>query len=149
MMKAGDILTIMHDCATHGGLLIHEEGDKVTVLGVNTEAGHYSRLCPDIWIPEQVTSVLLVGFHGLYYPTSFYEYFIGEKVAKEKIKKGKKIFNRKPFKSTRLINTIKGVITHPELGIPAYTFEEDDSYVECRRCKILKPEEIREITNGT
>jgi hypothetical protein len=33
------------------------------------------------------------------------------------------------------------------LGIPAYTFEEDDSYVECRRCKILNHSEIRELTN--
>ena len=40
----------------------------------------------------------------------------------------------KPFKSTFLVNTIKGVIDHPILHIPAYTFEEDDSYVECRRC---------------
>ena len=146
MIKEGDILTMMHDSVTIGGNVLHHEGDKVTVLGVNIEAGHYSRLCPDIWIPDEVTSVLLVGFVGLYIPTSFYEYFIGEKVAKENIKKGKKIFNRKPFKSTRLINTIKGVITHPELGLPAYTFEEDESYVECRRCKILNQQEIRELT---
>jgi len=40
----------------------------------------------------------------------------------------------KPFKSGNKINTIKGVINHPILDIPAYIFEEDDSYVECRRC---------------
>ena len=44
----------------------------------------------------------------------------------------------KPFKSGSKINTIKGVINHPILNIPAYTFEEDDSYVECRRCQIIK-----------
>lgn len=43
----------------------------------------------------------------------------------------------KPFKSGQKINTIKGVIEHPILKIPAYTFEEDDSYVECRRCIVL------------
>lgn len=43
----------------------------------------------------------------------------------------------KPFKSSFLLNTIKGVIDHPILHIPAYTFEEDDSYVECRRCVII------------
>ena len=32
---------------------------------------------------------------------------------------------------------VKGVINHPILDIPAYTFEEDDSYVECRRCEIV------------
>jgi hypothetical protein len=44
----------------------------------------------------------------------------------------------KPFKSGQKINTIKGVINHPTLNIPAYTFEEDDSYVECRRCVIIE-----------
>ncbi len=43
----------------------------------------------------------------------------------------------KPFKSGFKVNTIKGVINHPQLNIPAYTFEEDDSYVECRRCVII------------
>jgi hypothetical protein len=36
-----------------------------------------------------------------------------------------------------LKNTIKGVINHPHLNIPAYVFHEDDSYVECRRIEIL------------
>ena len=146
MIKAGDTVTIMHDCVTHGGNLIHSANDQLTVLGVETEPAHYSRLCPDIWIPERVTSVLLVGADGHYQMTSFYEQFIGEKVAKTNIKKGKTIFNRKKFKSTSLVNTIKGVIIHPELGIPAYTFEEDDSYVECRRCKILNHLEVKELT---
>lgn len=43
----------------------------------------------------------------------------------------------KPFKSGFKINTIKGVIDHPQLNVPAYTFEEDESYVECGRCIIL------------
>ena len=49
------------------------------------------------------------------------------------LKKRKKI---KPFKSGLKVNTVRGVINHPILNVPAYTFEEDDSYVECRRCKI-------------
>jgi len=44
---------------------------------------------------------------------------------------------KRKFKSGSFINTIKSVIIHPILGIPAYTFVEDDSYVECRRCKII------------
>ena len=52
---------------------------------------------------------------------------IGKRCRKEK----------KPFKSGFLINTIKGVINHPQLQIPAYIFEEDESYVECRRCIIV------------
>lgn len=37
---------------------------------------------------------------------------------------------KKPFKSGLLVNTVKGVINHPILNIPAYTFYEDDSFVE-------------------
>lgn len=40
----------------------------------------------------------------------------------------------KPFKSGLKINTVKGVIEHPKLGIPAFVFVEDQSYVECRQC---------------
>lgn len=43
----------------------------------------------------------------------------------------------KPFKGGGKVNTIVGVIVHPILGIPAYVFAEDDSYVECRRCDIV------------
>jgi hypothetical protein len=50
--------------------------------------------------------------------------------------KGKK--EPKPFKSGLKINTIVDVINHPVLSIPAYTFKEDDSYVECRRCSIVR-----------
>lgn len=63
-------------------------------------------------------------------------------------------YKLKPFKSGNKVNTIKGVIKHPNLeGLMAYTFEEDESYVECRRCEIIKPvikiktkEEIFETT---
>ena len=44
----------------------------------------------------------------------------------------------KPFKSTFKVNTVKDVIIHPILNIPAYTFEEDESYVECRRCVVIE-----------
>lgn len=47
----------------------------------------------------------------------------------------------RPFKSTFKINTIKGVIEHPITKRWAYTFYEDDSYVECRMCKIV-PDKI-------
>lgn len=144
-MKEGDIVTIVHNCVTIGGELIHNANDKVTILGVDIEPAHYSRICPDIWITDRLRSVLLVGFVGYYQPESFYENNIGEKVMKENIKKGVKFLNRKKFKSKNLINTIKGVITHPILNIPAYTFEEDESYVECRRCKILNYDEINNL----
>ena len=46
-------------------------------------------------------------------------------------------YSDKPFKSGLKTNTIKGVVEHPVLHIPAYTFVEDDSYVECRKCKTV------------
>ncbi len=42
----------------------------------------------------------------------------------------------RPFKSGRQTNTIKDVMMHPKLNIPCYTFNEDESYVEARRCVI-------------
>lgn len=41
----------------------------------------------------------------------------------------------KPFKSKLKINTVKGLVSHPTLNIPCFTFEEDDSFVEVRRCQ--------------
>lgn len=42
----------------------------------------------------------------------------------------------KPFKSGRRFNTVKSVIRHPKLKRTlCYTFHEDNSYVECWRCK--------------
>jgi len=43
----------------------------------------------------------------------------------------------KPFKSGHRTNTVAGVIDHPKLHIPAYVFEEDNTYVECRRCEVV------------
>lgn len=128
-MKAGDKVTIMHNCIAPDGKIIHERDDQVIILGIEGE------------------TVLLVGFKGTYFSSSFYENYIGQKVTKKSVSgKRKKLRQPKPFKSRSKVNTIKGVITHPELGIPAYTFEEDESYVECRRCKILNPIEVKELT---
>jgi hypothetical protein len=49
---------------------------------------------------------------------------------------------KKPFKSGLMINTVKGVINHPILNTLAYTFHEDDSYVECKKCIVVPPEEV-------
>jgi hypothetical protein len=68
-----------------------------------------------------------------------YEENIGKRVHKHK--------SGKPFKSWQKINTVKGVIDHPEINVPAYTFEDDDSYVECRRCEVVKTY-FQNFTNG-
>jgi len=136
MIKAGDTLTVRCEIISQGGLILLEDGDKVTVRKVEIEEGHYSRLCPDIWYPPRITGFLLEDRQGVWLPSAFYETWIGEKVIKVNMRKGKEVHNRKKFKSGQLINTVKGVIDHPILGIPAYTFEEDESYVECRRCQL-------------
>lgn len=55
----------------------------------------------------------------------------------ENIDKRVQKVSKRPFKSTFYFNTVKGIIDHPILNIPAYTFIEDESYVECRRCEII------------
>lgn len=72
-----------------------------------------------------------------------FEANIGWKVIKHQPKKGK--LTRKKFKSGLYVNTIKGVIDHPVLNIPAYTFEEDESYVECRRCKLTSDLTVEQL----
>lgn len=57
-----------------------------------------------------------------------YEKYVGKKCKKK---------SPRPFKSTLKINTIKGVVNHPHLNVPAYVFHEDDSCVECRKIQIL------------
>jgi hypothetical protein len=42
----------------------------------------------------------------------------------------------KPFKSQKKIATVKGIINHPILNVPAFIFYEDDSYVECSICEV-------------
>lgn len=46
----------------------------------------------------------------------------------------------KPFKSGMKTATVKGVVDHPIMSIPSFTFHEDDSYVECRQCSLKTKE---------
>jgi len=66
-----------------------------------------------------------------------YEENIGKKTQKTTSGRTNNHRRGKPFKSGFMINTIKGIINHEQLNVPAYTFEEDDSYVECKRCEII------------
>ena len=49
-------------------------------------------------------------------------------------------FSGKPFKSRQQENTVTGVIRHPQTGREAFTFKEDDSYVEVQQCGLTIPE---------
>lgn len=63
-----------------------------------------------------------------------YENWIGKQVTKTQ-SMGKA---PKPFKSGLKVNTVKGIIEHPNLpGKPAFTFVEDESYVRCSTCELV------------
>ena len=51
---------------------------------------------------------------------------------------GKQVFktSKKPFKSKNLYNTVKGITVNPHTKYQAFTFEEDDSIVDCHICKL-------------
>lgn len=61
--------------------------------------------------------------------------FIGRVVEKQ---------SGKPFKSTNKINTVKGLVKNPQTGHLAFIFEEDDSNVECWRCRLVI-EELQKV----
>lgn len=65
---------------------------------------------------------------------------IGKTVSKRRASAGRE---PKPFKSGFKVNTVKGLIFHPQLNVPAFTFEEDDSYVECRKCILVDLENCK------
>lgn len=67
-------------------------------------------------------------------PIEFFKKNIGRRVCKTTIRD---FSEPKSFKSGNKVNTILDVIDHPKLHIPAYVFEEDNSYVECRRCVLF------------
>jgi hypothetical protein len=102
------------------GNQVADEIEQETPFGVNC-----------IFTMLQLTIDLLSRDKMKYEPNKLYEKNIGKKVTKA----------TQPFKSGFKINTVKSIIDHPILHIPAYTFEEDDSYVECRRCKVVEQEE--------
>jgi len=54
-----------------------------------------------------------------------YQHLIGQLVKKR---------SNKPFKSGNKVNTVKGITTHNETMRLGFTFEDDDSVVECWRC---------------
>jgi|LakMenEpi03Aug12_release.lakeMendotaPanAssembly.Ray.scaffolds.fasta_scaffold658915_2 hypothetical protein len=65
------------------------------------------------------------------------DYF--DNIGRQCIKKAKEGGVPKLFESGFMTNTIRGVIKHPVMEKEfAYTFFEDDSYVEVRRCIIIE-----------
>lgn len=55
-------------------------------------------------------------------------YLIGTQVVKR---------SNKPFKSSKKVNTVRGIVKNPQTNRFAFIFEEDDSNVECWKCKTV------------
>ena len=64
-----------------------------------------------------------------------YTAYIGRRVSKVRARPERE---PKPFKSGQKVNTVRGVIEHPILRVPAFVFEEDDSYVACKACCVVE-----------
>lgn len=69
-----------------------------------------------------------------------YKKWIGKKVSKIKDRKERE---PKPFTSGFKVNTVKDVIDHPILHVPAFIFHEDASYVACVTCKAVLPVTVK------
>lgn len=76
----------------------------------------------------------------------YYE-LVGKKVKKD---------SGKPFQSKNKINTVKSIVFHPQRFVLAFSFEEDNSLVECGKCSLATIEDAigeaiplatREISN--
>ena len=79
MIEMGDMLTVNHEIFRQSGEIVFEGGEKVMVRDVWVEEGRYSNLCPDIWIPEKLKGVMLVGYYGIWKPETFKELETDEK----------------------------------------------------------------------
>lgn len=62
-------------------------------------------------------------------PAEFFKDWVGSKVYKHT--------SLNPFRSGFLKNTVKSLTTNEHTGLPAFTFEEDESTVDCWICKIV------------
>ena len=71
-----------------------------------------------------------------------FKHYIGKQVFKSRTGR-----EPKKFKSGLKHNTVKDVIEHPYLLTPAFTFEEDDSFVECNMCRFIEEETNTKTTN--
>jgi len=72
--KAGDVLTIDSDIIDINAKILHRKGDKVTIENLIVSEGFYSHLCPDMWIPEKINGVKLVGIYGHWNTSAFVEF---------------------------------------------------------------------------
>jgi hypothetical protein len=76
MIKVGDTLTIEKEIIAINGAIVLEKDEKVIVSELMIKEAHWSRLCPDIWIPEDLIGIMLENKYGIYSPQTFKEFNI-------------------------------------------------------------------------
>ena len=74
MTDVGDILTVNSEVIAEDGSIVFKDGQTVEVRELWVEEAHYSRLYPDIWVPEKLKGVKLVGQRGIWFTRMFKEF---------------------------------------------------------------------------
>lgn len=72
--EVGDQLTIRGEIISQSGYSIFNPGDKVTIQDIPIHKGYWSRLCPDIWVPDTVMCVKLMEEDGNWKLGAFVEF---------------------------------------------------------------------------
>lgn len=63
-IKPGDTLIVRNEIINISGGVIFEKRQKVTVTEIITSPGYWSKLCPDIYVPEKIVAVKLAQASG-------------------------------------------------------------------------------------
>jgi len=71
--KVGDTLTISGQIISQTGAITFEKGDKVTIAEVFYTKGYWSKLCPDIYVPEKLSHFKLERQSGHWLLSAFEE----------------------------------------------------------------------------
>lgn len=72
-INIGDILTVAHEIIDITGGIILSENQKVVVRDLLKTEAHWSKICPDIWVEEEVHAVYLEDTYGIWKLTTFKE----------------------------------------------------------------------------
>jgi len=63
-IEPGDKLISKVDIINIAGGVIISKGQEVTIRQVLTTPAHWSKICPDIWVPEKIDAIRLKGIYG-------------------------------------------------------------------------------------
>jgi hypothetical protein len=67
-------VTFASDIVSIGGKITHEKGERAYISDVEYVSGHWSRLCPDIYIEAKINTFQINNVIGSWVPDSFVEF---------------------------------------------------------------------------